>query len=448
MSATMKAQLQQQLTIPKIKTIPWQQQDQITQTLLIKGQGVADITLHENLNGRSYESLPEKVPLTFEIHTPNQEFGLKLDITQSAAILYELISHSDFGKTGKQWQQIKVNDSPLAGIDADPNCPYWFSIDGPNNRVSYGKGEMRQCTTLLTFQLPDKLNEEQKLKEDQLKDVKAITIHTLATQPTFELWREPVTIDPSLIVVDSNALSMIDLASNAATVAANLTPACQTIYANISGNNFVLNTEDFPYFTDAIEQSIRDPEGWCYKKLREKAEHESFGGEDALKGTYLRITMGVNQGNSPGIPNVLEIWPPGHHSPIHNHGHANAIIRVLHGEIQVDLYAMLSTKHTTPFASQTFKKDQVTWLSPGLNQTHKLTNANLSGPTCMTIQSYLYGKDNNVHYEYFDFIDESAGVIEPFTPNSDMGFIQFKQTMKEEWLQRNTPHSCCNEPKL
>lgn len=34
-----------------------------------------------------------------------------------------------------------------------------------------------------------------------------------------------------------------------------------------------------------------------------------------------------------GIPFVLEIWPAGHNSPIHNHGNAYGIVRVLHGDI-------------------------------------------------------------------------------------------------------------------
>ncbi len=34
-----------------------------------------------------------------------------------------------------------------------------------------------------------------------------------------------------------------------------------------------------------------------------------------------------------GIPFVLEIWPAGHSSPIHNHGNAYGIVRMLHGDI-------------------------------------------------------------------------------------------------------------------
>ena len=52
-----------------------------------------------------------------------------------------------------------------------------------------------------------------------------------------------------------------------------------------------------------------------------------FGESDPLE-TYLRVTLGQSVGNSPGIPYVLEIWPSGHYSPIHNHGGCNAVIKV------------------------------------------------------------------------------------------------------------------------
>ena len=51
------------------------------------------------------------------------------------------------------------------------------------------------------------------------------------------------------------------------------------------------------------------------------------------KQSYLRVSLGVPSGCSPGIPYVLEIWPSGHFSPVHNHGNAFGIVRILHGSI-------------------------------------------------------------------------------------------------------------------
>ncbi len=54
------------------------------------------------------------------------------------------------------------------------------------------------------------------------------------------------------------------------------------------------------------------------------------------------------------------------------------------------------------FGVKKFGVNDVTWLSPYLNQVHKLTNVN-SYTTCITIQCYLYGNADDSHYDYFDY---------------------------------------------
>ncbi|MFT5675976.1 MAG: putative metal-dependent enzyme (double-stranded beta helix superfamily) [Paraglaciecola sp.] len=391
------------------------------QSLIIKGQGVSAIVLKEPAS------------LAWEIYSKDKTQGLKLEVLDTGAVLYQLYVHDDFGKKQKDWKKIAYTDKTVAALDLDLNCVYWFSIDGPNQRVSYGKGEMRQATVCLNYPpQSSKSTETSTTGLEWLKEVCVVTLDSSAALPICHIWREPVTLDPALIVLGTDCITMMDVANNSATVPENLTSACQIIHANITGTRFQLDTPDFPDFSKAIEASIADEQGWCHKTLKEK---ECEFGKCDEQSTYLRITLGVNQGDSPGIPNVLEIWPPGHYSPIHNHGDANAIIRVLHGEIEVQLYPMLSVEHIEPFATKRFVKDQVTWLSPGLNQIHKLKNPHEHGPTCITIQSYLYGEANDTHYEYFDYIDGDK--IKQFTPNSDMGFIQFKAKMKEEWYKKN-----------
>lgn len=130
----------------------------------------------------------------------------------------------------------------------------------------------------------------------------------------------------------------------------------------------------------------------------------------------------------------MEIWPVGHYSPIHNHGGANAIIRVLHGSIHVSLYPFLcdDIESVTPFASADFNKDDITWLSPTLNQIHQLKNLENNKETCITIQCYLYDEDDKLHYDYFDYLGENNAKFQ-YEPDSDMDFIQFKKIIKEEW---------------
>ena len=186
-----------------------------------------------------------------------------------------------------------------------------------------------------------------------------------------------------------------------------------------------LNTPDFTDFAKAIDHSILTPGCWCHKKLKEKA---SEFGKPNINETYLRITLGRNNGESPGIPYVMEIWPVNHYSPIHSHGNCDAIIHVLRGKINVELYPCLES--TTPFANADFKKGEITWISPSLNQTHKLHNKGTK--TCITLQCYTYTDSDVIHYDYFDYISDS-GKIKQYTPDSDMDFIEFKKQMISEW---------------
>ncbi|CAF4945158.1 unnamed protein product, partial [Rotaria sp. Silwood1] len=187
--------------------------------------------------------------------------------------------------------------------------------------------------------------------------------------------------------------------------------------------------DTFPYLFEAIERSIRHESGWCYKKLKEKSTR--FGKSNP-RATYLRVTVGMNRGTSPGVPYVLEIWPPGHYSPIHSHADTYGIIRVLYGEINVKLYRTLNVKRKKPFHEMTLYKDQVTWLSPGLNQIHKLENQS-PNQTCITIQAYEYRNIEVHHYEYFDYINNDGFSINKFEPVSDMDYVEFRKIMITEW---------------
>jgi len=130
----------------------------------------------------------------------------------------------------------------------------------------------------------------------------------------------------------------------------------------------------------------------------------------------------------------MEIWPVGHFSPIHNHSGANAVIRVLHGSINVSLFPFLceDKEGIESFGQINFNKDDITWISANVNQTHQLKNLETNKDTCITIQCYMYDENDVAHYDYFDFID-SDGIKQQYTPDLDMDFIDFKKLMKQEW---------------
>lgn len=149
------------------------------------------------------------------------------------------------------------------------------------------------------------------------------------------------------------------------------------------------------------------------------------------KKTYLRMTLGSDRGNSPGIPYVLEIWPKDHGSPIHNHGNAYAVIKVLHGGLTISVY----NKHTDSDANPTLfqfdvKQGDVTWISPNWYQTHKLWNS--TNDYCATIQCYQYGENDNLHWPYFDYVKDTA-TIDEFLPNSDFTFRDMREKVLKEY---------------
>ena len=305
---------------------------------------------------------------------------------------------------------------------------YWFSLDSQNQRLYAGIGEARKENIIYSYQFPDENRENTKLFLESL-----IKINTYKLQVT-NILRDPITKNIPLLVKNSDDLTMETIANGSYIPKANLSVMSQKLYDCIAGKQFTINTPDFPDFTKAIEYSISTPGNWCYECLKKKAT-EFDKDKPNYNETYLRITLGENNGESPGIPYVMEIWPVGHYSPIHNHGGASAIIRVLNGSINVSLFPFLSGDYTTPFAVTNFEKDDITWISPTLNQVHQLKNLETNKDTCITIQCYMYETDDNKHYDYFDYLDGS-GFQQPFEPNSDMDFIEFKKTIKSEWSMK------------
>jgi len=250
-------------------------------------------------------------------------------------------------------------------------------------------------------------------------------------------------------IVPNDQITLDQLEIGSATVIENLPKECQVLYANVHGKNIKLDTEELEQFifSGAIERSITHEDLLCYQtlKLKEgefdssKKEVHSSENQEPTRMVYLRITLGNNQGNSPGVPFVMEIWPSKCCSPIHKHSDAFAIIKVLHGEIRASFYPYLQSNQfplSKPYLEAELIKDDITWISNEQYQTHKL--ANWSNSVCVTIQCYQYGKKDHAHYEYFDYLDDK-GVQHKFTPNIDFTYGTFKSLIFNEWRNRNDP---------
>lgn len=319
-----------------------------------------------------------------------------------------------------------LNDKKnVKGLVKQRGAYYWFSLDSQNQRLYAGIGEARKETVIYTYEFSQ---ENRHARKQFLESLVSVQVEKCVVR---SLLRDPITRTVPLLVKNTEEITLDSIAKGEHMFKANLSIIAQKLYDCISGASFQLNTADFPEFVKAIEHSIATPGKWCYNRLKEKSTE--FNKEKPNeKETYLRITLGENNGESPGIPYVMEIWPVGHYSPIHNHGSSSAIIRVLNGAINVSLFPFLSGDEVEPFGKADFKKEDITWISPGLNQVHQLKNLDTNKDTCITIQCYMYKQDNTTHYDYFDYIDDNNNT-EQYEPDSDMDFVNFKKLMKREW---------------
>jgi hypothetical protein len=327
----------------------------------------------------------------------------------------QVTQHTDQG------EQLLIDPNNTKGLIATPGAYYWFSLDSQNQVLRAGIGEARAETAIYSFSF-EKSEETKKWLED-IKEVRWIS----GSGHTTRILRDPITRNVALYVRGTDQLTMNDVARGTYMPSANLDTINQKLYGCISGKSFILNDQDFPEFSQAIEYNLATPGCWGHEKIKSKSS--DFG--NPLE-TYLRITLNENNGESPGVPYVMEIWPVGHFSPIHNHAGANAVIRVLHGSIHVTLFNFLGGE---PIGTADFSQGDVTWISTTLNQVHQLHNLESNTDTCITIQCYMYDENDSSHYDYFDYLD-TDGAKQKFEPDSDMDFVQFKETVRAEWQAR------------
>ncbi len=435
---------------------------QKTINLMIKGQGIYlfnyQVTEPEPVqpvqspesDGQSDSgSETESVIQVSSPSVPNQE----------AKFTFENSDGSDgiqiiFGKESVKVSRIGDNKQEYSdsnnksGLSEYSGAYYWFSLDSQNQMFYAGVGEARMETVIYKykFEFPntEQGNTEREANKKFLESI--VKINSGNTQ-SLKLVKDPVSQKVPLKIIDTKDITLEVLSLNDYMPVSNLPLTSQKLFNAVSGPKIVLDDLDFPQFSQAIEHSIRTPGLWCYEKLKEKST-EFNKDKPNYNETYLRITLGQNNGESPGIPYVMEIWPPNHYSPIHSHAGAEAIIRVLYGSIHVSLYPFLcgSSSNTDnsdskqisgvkPFGEADFDTNEYTWVSPGLNQTHQLRNINQT-TTCVSLNCYLYDDSNSVHYDYFDYID-SDGKIQHYEPDSDMDFISFKKLMKQEWYEQS-----------
>jgi hypothetical protein len=387
------------------------------------------------------------------------------------------------GKGGTSRVLARVNDvvkNELVGYEPGRKISYWFSYDRDRLVLKYGKGYRMDETTLMTFDFlhprgkpvadPEKVrknfqylfcptirrhiehhyivNEQEiptgkdSLKRAALQQTPAL-VNTVdgkkccIVESLLDTEREVVFDNTPFVcnwpphILDSSKVSLLELDRGKYTLSASLPPACQELYKNVSAEHVMLDfpqSQDGLNLSDAIRYSMTTEGMFLHRKLQEKKWE--FGPENEV---YLRVTLGPNRGCSPGVPYVLEIWPKGCGSPIHNHGNSYAVIKVLHGGLTMSIFNKHSdTRDALPVTTFDVSEGDVTWISPNWYQTHKLWN--YTNDYCATIQCYMFGSDDTVQWPYFDYI-ASTNAIDEFLPNSDVTFGEMREKVLAEYKE-------------
>ncbi|KAM3426860.1 hypothetical protein MY4824_009784 [Beauveria thailandica] len=371
-----------------------------------------------------------KESIKFIVHSsdPSTQPTLTLDITGASCVLSKRDNDSVPYQKVADYKFPKGEASAYLNVASkkDPTV-YWISVDRSNGRFRYGQ---HFTNVSMTFLQKDFGNDHKWMDNLRITDIAQDGKDIPNDDIRYNVL--PVTVDLPPLVVTDQQISLEALESYSHTTIANLPATCQTLYHNVAGPNITVESPTFPQLPEAIEQSLKDPNKVCGKMLAEKKKLEPWITDKEL---YLRITVGDNLANSPGIPYVMEIWPPGHESPIHDHGEASAVIKVLYGNIDCtwydDLQEGVVPKPLGPAIQLT--KGNVTWLGKKQFQVHKLQNNYKT--VCITLQCYQFDADDTVHNEHFDMLTKEGKKV-AWNPTSDLAYGQFVGKMKEEWYKK------------
>lgn len=339
-------------------------------------------------------------------------------------------------------EELKRTSEPGEGLEERKKVSYWFSFNRNNRVLKYGKGYIMEQTTLLKLTLPlpkeDSDPWEFIFRPDIAKEVVIIEVaeteslgSLVDVEKKVSFYPHPLTHNWSPLVLDSSKATLDILSTNLFTMSASLPATCRELYENVSSPGVTL---DWPYknprFSDVINYSIKTEGKILKEKLDEKEKNGKF--------QYLRVNVGTDRGSSPGIPYVLEIWPAGSESPIHSHGNAYAVEKVLYGAIKFTIYNKTWDKEKPQKELMSFTATQgdVSWMSPNWFQTHKLTNES-NELFCATLQCYKYGQEDELMWPYFDYLEDKT--VEEFLPVSDFQ-CSFKELRKRLFQEYRDGH--------
>ena len=171
---------------------------------------------------------------------------------------------------------------------------------------------------------------------------------------------------------------------------------------------------------EAIRASLNAPGGALRRLLEAKAARE--GVKDPTT-TYIRVDCFGKRIQSPCL---LEIWPGGHRSPIHEHASSTGLMKGVYGRVDIMLYEGLGTD-PRPSALLAVTPDRCSWMSPDRFQVHKVYCPMDRHDFAATF--HIYTDTQSDVFKYRD--EQPPNRIGEFVTESDIGWGQFYKALTE-----------------
>lgn len=171
---------------------------------------------------------------------------------------------------------------------------------------------------------------------------------------------------------------------------------------------------------EAIRVSLNAPDGTLRQLLGMKAKRQ--GVKDA-RTTYIRVDC---FGKSVQSPCLLEIWPGGHYSPIHEHAGSTGLVKGVFGRVDIMLYESLSAR-PKEVALVSMTADRCSWMSPEHFQAHKVFCPMAEHDFAATFHIYIDTKSEFFRYRE----DAEPHRIAEFLTESDIAWGQFYKGLTE-----------------
>ena len=334
------------------------------------------------------------------------------------------------------------------GLEVDRTASYWISVDRDSFLIKYGKGYVMNETTFLSIDFNHKNKRAKEKVQDtffspamplylmvfiQTEQVKnqPNPLPMIEAEPVFQFKTRPLAGNLPHLVKDSSAVTLSDLDRGQFIFSDDLPTASQELYNIIKNCELDYPADPHTKLSDAIRYSITTEDKFLYELIKKKMEGKNF-----KHPVYIRVTLGEDTVTAPGIPYVLEIWPIGSGTTIHDHGGACTAMKILFGEIDIEFYNKVTSPppitDMKPLLNTKGKKGEIMWMDENWYQTHKLKNT--SKDFCAIIQTYRYRSDDNIQWPGFDYIPAGNSHIQKIVyPGSDTTFHDMKTAVLEEY---------------